>query len=150
MSSWITVLPLAKEHFDLSKYEFCDSLSLRYAKPLLDLPPDCDGCGLPFTVNHALDCKKGGLVVQRHNEVCDVISHLSAMAWNQVVKEPVTRDSSDSGSNDNLRGDIAVRGVWQSQTVSALGVMVLDKDASSYRAITPQTVLSNAEKNKKK
>ena len=35
--SWLTVLPLAKEHFDLSKYEFRDSLSLRYAKPFLDL-----------------------------------------------------------------------------------------------------------------
>ena len=28
--------------------------------------------------------------------------------------------------------------------------MILDTDASSYRVITPQTVLSNAEKNKKK
>ena len=105
--------------------------------------------GLPFTVKHALDCKKGGLVVQRHSEVCDVISDHSTMAWNQLDKEPVIRDSSDSGSNDNLRVEVAVKDVWLPQTVPALDIMVLDTDASSHRAIKPQTVLSNAEKNKK-
>jgi len=38
-------------------------------KPLLCLPPCFDGCGAPFSIEHALDCRIGGLVGQRHNEV---------------------------------------------------------------------------------
>ena len=99
---------MAKEHFDQSKCEFRDNLSLPYAKPLLDLPPDCDGCGLPFSllIMPWIVRKLEVLVVQRHKEVCDVISDLSAVAWNHVVKEPITRDSCDSGLNDNLRADV--------------------------------------------
>ena len=31
-----------------------------------DLPSKCDGCGASLTMQHALDCKVGGLVIQRH------------------------------------------------------------------------------------
>ena len=32
------------------------------------------GCGAPFTVAHALDCRVGGLVGWRYNEVSDPLS----------------------------------------------------------------------------
>ena len=112
ISSWLTVLPLSKEHFNLSTFEFRDGLSLRYGKPLLHLLPNCDGCGAPFTVNHALDCKRGGLIVQRHNEIRDTLFDLSMLGWKQVIKEPIIRDSTDSLSGEILKTDIAIRGVW--------------------------------------
>ena len=55
MSSQLSVVPLESHHFDLSPQEFRDALALHYKKPLLDLPPFCDGCGVPFIVEHALD-----------------------------------------------------------------------------------------------
>jgi len=55
----------------------------------LDLPPLCDGCGAPFTVEHALDCCIGGLIGQQHNEVRDAVGDLASLAWGQVTKEPV-------------------------------------------------------------
>ena len=61
ISSWLSVLPLARSQFDLSAQEFRDGLALRCRKPLLSLPSVCDGCGAPFSVEHSLDCRFWGL-----------------------------------------------------------------------------------------
>ena len=42
-SSWLSVVPLESHQFDLVCQEFRDALALRYRKPLLGLPPYCDG-----------------------------------------------------------------------------------------------------------
>ena len=47
-SSWLSVLPLECNHFNLNSQEFRDTLALRYRKPLLNLPSYCDGCGVTF------------------------------------------------------------------------------------------------------
>ena len=73
-----------------------------------DLPSKCDGCGASLTMQHALDCKVGGLVIQRHNELRDCIGDIAA----QVVREPIVREAEgDSG----LWLDLGVCGVWQPQ-----------------------------------
>ena len=82
LQAWIVTFPhsrlsclWARSQFDLSAQEFRDGLALRYKKPLLSLPSLCDGCGTPiiinFSIEHALDCRFGGLVTHRHNEVRD-------------------------------------------------------------------------------
>ena len=58
LSGSLTVLPVGQNHFDLTTQEFCDALALRYRKPLLNLPPCCDGCGAPSSLDHALCCRK--------------------------------------------------------------------------------------------
>ena len=50
-------------HFDLSPCEFRDAMALRYGRIPVDLPTHCDADGEIFTVNHALNCSKGGLGV---------------------------------------------------------------------------------------
>ena len=77
LSAWLTAVPLLRDDFHLSATEFRDALCLRYMKPLLQLPPYCDGCGSIFTTSHALDCRKGGLVIHRHHEIRDLMSDLS-------------------------------------------------------------------------
>ena len=52
----------------LNKQEFRDSLHLMYNLLPVDLPSVCV-CGDKFTVGHALSCKKGGFVTQRHGGV---------------------------------------------------------------------------------
>ena len=106
ISSWLSVLPLARSQFDLSAQEFRDGLALRYRKPLLSLPSVCDGCGAPFSVDHALDCRFGGLVTRRHNEVRDAFGDLASLVWSPVVKEPIVCDG--SGSADSLIADLCV------------------------------------------
>ena len=110
LSGWLTVLPMSQDHFDLTAQEFRDALVLRYWKPLLNVPSNCDGCGSPFSLNHALICRKGGLIIQRHNEVRDAVDDLAALVWGRVVSEPVVRDASVDG--EVLIADLGARGVW--------------------------------------
>ena len=102
-----------------------------------------------FTVSHALNCRKGGLVVQLHNEVHDTIYDLAAMAWRQTTKEPVIGESLENSSGALLWADIRVRGVWRTQATALVDVRVIDTNAKSYVGCTPQSVLEKAEKEKK-
>ena len=77
-SSWLTVLPTTYHHFDLSATDFCDALTVRYHRPLLKMPAICDGCGAAFSYEHALDCKKGGLITRRQRSVAAVLSSAEA------------------------------------------------------------------------
>ena len=56
------------------------------------------GCGDNFSIEHALDCRFGGLVGREshHNEVRDAISDLASLIWGDVVREPVVCEYSDS------------------------------------------------------
>ena len=111
LSGWLTVLPVQKDHFNLTAVEFRDALCLRYLKPLLNLPIDCDGCGAPFTTSHALDCKKGGLIVQRQNEIHDLLFDLISIAWSHTTKEPIVQEGDFESHHDTLVADISARGV---------------------------------------
>ena len=65
-SSWLSTLPLEDQGFTLNKGKFRDALAIRYNAPLRGLPSRCP-CGQPFDMNHAMNCKRGGLVTIRHN-----------------------------------------------------------------------------------
>ncbi len=45
---------------------------------------DGDGCGKGFTVEHALSCKKGGLVNMRHDDGRDEWAHLCSLALSEA------------------------------------------------------------------
>ncbi len=148
-SNWLTVMPIARHQFDLSAVEFRDALAIRYGRPLLRMPASCDGCGAPFDLGHALDCKKGGLVTQRHNEVRDALGDIAAMAYKEVVREPIVRDADDARGIPALVADLGVRGVWQPQSEALFDVRVVDTDAQSYVQRAVSAVLATAEREKK-
>ena len=74
----------------LSALEFRDGLCMRYGIEPPGLPSFCDGCGAPFSKEHAVQCRKGGLVIQRHNEIRDELGALCAAAFSasKVRNEP--------------------------------------------------------------
>ena len=94
-----------------------------------------------------MDCKKGGLVTLKHNEIRDVLYDVSSLAWSQVIKEPLVREAQDG--SDALIGDISIRGVWQPQSTTILDVRVVDSDAPSYVRKVPLQILKTAEREKK-
>ena len=116
---------------------------------MLNFPGSCDGCGATFTVDHALDCRFGGLVTRWHNEVRDAFGDLSSLVWGPVHHEPVVQEASDDGRTV-LKADLAVRGVWQPQCYAIFDVRIVDTDAPSYRSRTPPDVLQTAELEKKR
>ena len=93
-SSWLTIVPTEDNGFAMSSNQFRDAISLRYGKQPKDLPSHCDGDGEVFTVCHALNCKKGGLVTFRHNELRDLnIELVKSVGFSQTVKEPIISDA---------------------------------------------------------
>ena len=70
-SSWLTVIPMKDLGYNLSKREFRDAIKIRYGWEISDLPKTC-ACGDFFDVDHAMICRRGGFVIQRHNELRDL------------------------------------------------------------------------------
>ena len=136
----------------LSSTEFRDALMLRYARVPSNLPTSCDGCGesKKFDVNHTLDCKKGGLVTARHDEIRDELRDLLAHVFSpsRIRCEPminpapmrangtkthVPSASSSSGFLNADRGDLLIRGFWEGSTDTIVDVRVTNLDRKSYK-----------------
>ena len=152
-SSWLGVLPLAEYGFSLNKGEFRDALNLRYGKPLKGLPTSCP-CGQKYDVTHALNCKKGGFVTMRHNNVRDFEADLLSKIVNDVETEPelqpVTGEVFNGLSGDASRPDIRARGVWRDGQNAFFDVRVTNSHSPSQVHLTTEQVLKKHEQEKKR
>ena len=152
-SSWLSVLPLEEYDFTLNKSEFRDAINLRYAKPLRGLPSKCP-CGQTYDVTHALNCKKGGFVTQRHNELRDYEAELLKKVVNDVEIEPplqpITGEIVQGLSGDNARPDIRARGVWRKGQNAYFDVRITNLNSNSQKHLPVNTVLEKHEKEKKR
>ena len=79
--AWFTVQPSTVKGTELGAQEWCNALFLWYGLEPSDLPTYCDGCQAKFSISHALDCKKGGLVTARHNKLRDGVADLAGKAF---------------------------------------------------------------------
>ena len=67
-SNLLTAIPIKDLNFNLNKREFRDAIKLRYDWEITDRPKVCV-CGDQFNVDHAMVCRRGGFIIQRHNEL---------------------------------------------------------------------------------
>jgi hypothetical protein len=75
-------MPSTLNGTELSPQEFWDSLHLCYARTVGDLSTHYNAMAATqkFSIHHALECKVGGLIIMRHNEVNDELSDLASKA----------------------------------------------------------------------
>ena len=139
-----------------------------------DLPLHCDGCDTKFTISHALDCKKGGLVTARHNELRDGVAELAGKAFtpDHVRDDPLIYSGramsrtkhKPAGSKlttppdrtaaapevTEQKGDLLIRDLWQQGTDSVHDMRVVNTGALSYVHRSPEKCLHEAKRGKKK
>jgi hypothetical protein len=139
---------LKKWNFDMLPMEFRDALAIRYRKPAFNLPSTCDGYGEPFNIDHALCCRRGGLIIRRHNEVRDVLGDMVETAWGCCIREPIIKEQNPMTNEISLKGDLAY-GVWEPQVEALFDIRIVYADTPSYSLMTLQAVLRKSEKEKK-
>ena len=103
---WLLSMPHRLNGNVLSEEEFVDNIRLRENLKPLDIPKLCDGCGAPMTVDHALSCKVGGLIHQRHGDAAREFSSLcvSATSRGNVSLEPYICGRANHGNNAGANG----------------------------------------------
>ena len=79
--AWLTVQPSIVNVTELGAQEWRDALFQQYGLEPLYLPTHCDGCQYKLSRSHALDCKKGGLVMARYNKFHDGVADLAGKAF---------------------------------------------------------------------
>jgi hypothetical protein len=155
---WLTTMPDRLNGTVLSADEFRDSLRLRFGLVSIGLPDRCYGCGQ--RLGHGMTCKKGGLVMLRHNNVAAEWHHLCAQALtpSAVSDEPLIHRGRDGNAGANaageeeppeLCGDVAAHGFWRGGTTAIFDIRITDTDAPTYRGQDPHKVLAKQEKEKK-
>ena len=141
--------------FDLNKREFRDAVRLRYDWPIPDNPSVCV-CGSMFTVHHAMICQRGGLVIQRHNEIRDLQAKLLDMVCYDVQVEPalqpITGEELARGVSQasDARLDVHCRGFWERQRAAFFDIRVCHPNADSYRDLSPKRIYRIRENEKKR
>jgi hypothetical protein len=77
-----------------------------------DLPSKCDGCNSDFSVSHAHQCKKGGLIIRRHDEINYELANLMRLAFKKSVvrAEPQIFNDSPATNSDNASPTVDASG----------------------------------------
>ena len=114
--SWPAYQPIVGLGFSLHKRAFRDARAPRYGRSPTHTPIHCS-CGVPFSVQHALSCPKGGFPTLRHNEVRDFTAKVLFEVCHNVCVEPhlqplsgKTLDETSAITANGARLDVAASG----------------------------------------
>ena len=146
-------MPLEDQGFTLNKGEFRDALSIRYNNKLRGLPSKCP-CGQAFDINHAMNCKRGGLVTIRHNNIRDFEANLLKQVCNDVECEPPLQPLEGEQiaglTGDEARPDIRARGFWRPGQNAFFDIRVTNINSASQANMSTEKIYAKHEKEKKR
>ena len=96
-------------------------MALRYSWLPQQLPVNC-ACGVAFSVEHALSCRKGGYPSIRHNEIRNLTAKVLTEVCNDVLLEPPLQPltgekfpGASVNTSEGARLDISFNGFWGSK-----------------------------------
>ena len=144
-SSWLTVIPMSEMDFILNKREFRDALKLRYDWPIKDNPTKC-ACGDLFNIHHAMICRQGGFIIQRHNELRDLEADLLSTVRNDAEIEPALQEirgevlNSGSNTSQDARLNVHSHGFWERQRSACFDIRVCHPNVESCEEVTPKQI----------
>ena len=150
----VNIPPLQSLGYCLNKREFRDAVRLRYGWDIPEMPKNCV-CGQRNTVNHTLDCKRGGFVSLRHNELRDTEAQIMQEIAHDVRVEPGLQDLTEHiqlspGSNlaNGARLDVSARGIYSRNDMTFFDVRVTNPNCPTNRSFTLPEVYANHENQK--
>eukprot|EP00957_Ditylum_brightwellii_P025147 1903165-Ditylum_brightwellii.AAC.1 len=175
----LAVVPNAENNSVLGKDKFCDMVLLGYKIIPKDLLKVCNGCGKCHTLQHALQCKTGGLITACHNKSRDDLGLTASQTYTPIairdnpkvltcqeysVKGECPESaapqapqdllvqvikSKDKQKDPRLYGELLICGLWQTQTDAIIDVRSTDTDTKSYISKPLESVLAAQENEKR-
>ena len=110
--------------------------------------------GKKCNVTHAMNCKRGGFISMRHNNIRDFQANLLTKVCKDVEVEPplqaLTEERLTASTliGDVARPDVRARGFWRNGQNAYFDIRVTNADAESQRSVDIKKVLSKHEKEK--
>ena len=107
-------------------------------------------------MDHAMLCRRGGFIIQRHNELRDLEADLLNTVCHDVQVEPVlqgiTGEVLPRGTNPapDARLDVHAHGFWDRQGSAFFDVRVFNPNAEFYKDLTIQQIYRKHEDDKKR
>ena len=154
-SSWVTAVPTYTHETILHKRDFVDAIYIRYGWDLLNIPLECK-CHEKFSLQHALDCKLGGLRTIQHNEARDTMAQFMKEAgYTQVETEPILQPLSGeeffyktANKDSEARSDIKCYSFYKHMRQAYFDIKVVSPYAKSNMNLKPAQLFRNAELSK--
>ena len=144
----MTAVPTYTHETILHKRDFIDAFYIRYGWDLLDIPLEC--------LQHALDCKLGGLRTIQHNEARDTMAQFMREAgFSPVVTEPALQPLSGedffnktANKESEARSDIKCNGFYKQMRQAYFDIKVISPFAKSYLHLSPAALFKQSEAQK--
>ena len=101
-------------------------------------------------------CRRGGFIIQRHNELGDLEADMLNVVSHDVQVEPfleeITEDALTRGTNQapDARLNVRARGFWDRQGSAIFNVRVCQPNTESYKDLTIQQIYRKLEYEKKR
>ena len=109
-----------------------------------------------FDADHAMICKHGGCIIQRHNEIRDIEAEILQVVCTEVemeaVLQEVTREVLPRGANKtpDARLDIHAWCFWAREQSAFFDVRVCHPNPDSHKNLTPEQIYKLHENDKKR
>ena len=150
VSNWLKTYPISDQGYGLNKQQFWDCVRLGHGWRLMNIPSTCSYRS-KMDIQHTMNCKKGGFITIRHNDLRDLTANLLTEVCKDVNIKPQllpltgeTFNNRTANSSNEATVDITSRGFWVRDQQAFFDVRVFDQNANRHlNKALPQCYIQN-------